>query len=151
MKPNLPTQKGSWSKHYILLLSPISQGQQTGWGLKCQVCFSLWVYLWWLTLHTSSTISSFSRAVTDNHCLWMLSSAGPSAPSSIPQSWFMNTLVPAFLLSPSPGALVVLHFTPHALLIRVDHCRDKISPVTKQGLWNHSTDWVCSAWWEDEL
>lgn len=53
---------------------------------------------------------------------------------------------------PSPARThsrdVVFH--PRAL-IGVDRRLDKISPVTKQGLWNHSADWVCSAGWEDRV
>lgn len=56
---------------------------------------------------------------------------------------------------PQPGlTLAVLYFTPvcvHLTLTGVDRSFDKISPVTKQGLWNHSADWVCRAGWEDQV
>jgi len=119
------------------------------WNVRFVFLFGF-IYGGWLFIHRLPCPASRgpSQIITVSG---RFPSAGPSALSSIPQSWFMNTLVPAFSLSPSSGALAVLYFTPHALLIRVDCCRDKISPVTKQGLWNHSADWVCSAWWEDEL
>ncbi len=80
MKPNLAIQRGSWVKKientslqqvlYYTSLPYFSRAADQ--GLKCQGCFSIWVYLWWLTLHTSPTISSFSWAITDHHHLWTL-------------------------------------------------------------------------------
>lgn len=107
------------------------------WGLKCQVCFSIWIYLWWLTLHTSSTISSFSRAVTDIQCLWTLAFCWPISTFLYPTILiYEHTCSRLLALSqPRHSGSVVFHPTcTHSLLIRVDRCLDKISPVTKQGL-----------------
>lgn len=142
MKPNLPIQIGSWVKNnentslqqalYFTSLPYFSRAADQ--GLKCQGCFSIWVYLWWLTLHTSPTISSFSWAVTDHHHLWTLAFCSLISTFLYPPILIYEHTCSLLLVLSQPGhsGSVVFHPTcTHSLLIRVDRCLCKISPVTK--------------------
>lgn len=104
------------------------------WGLKRQVCFSIWVYSSSHQVINSSYIVNHLQLLegcTDIHCLWTLAFCWPISTFLYPTILiYEHTCSRLFTLSqPRYNGSVVFHPTcTHSLLIRVDRCLDKISP-----------------------